>query len=131
MGTPYTFEGRVPLKQAIPLVLQHVMAMFIGNLTPLLIITGACGLTADAGYGALRTALLQNAMTVAGIVTLVQMFSIGPIGGKVPIVMGTSSGFLGVFKSVTAVLGQGALTYGAILVRQLSAVCLRACLASV
>ena len=102
MGTPYTFEGRIPLKQAIPLGLQHVMAMFIGNLTPLLIIMGACGLTADAGYGALRTALLQNAMTVAGIVTLVQMFSIGPIGGKVPIVMGTSSGFLGVFKSVTA-----------------------------
>ena len=115
MGTPYTFEGRIPLKQAIPLGLQHVMAMFVGNLTPLLIIMGACGLTADAGYGALRTALLQNAMTVAGIVTLVQMFSIGPIGGKVPIVMGTSSGFLGVFKSVTAVLGQGALTYGAIL----------------
>lgn len=107
MGTPYTFEGRIPLKQAIPLGLQHVMAMFVGNLTPLLIIMGACGLTADAGYGALRTALLQNAMTVAGIVTLVQMFSIGPIGGKVPIVMGTSSGFLGVFKSVTAVLGVG------------------------
>ena len=81
MGTPYTFEGRIPLKQAIPLGLQHVMAMFVGNLTPLLIIMGACGLTADAGYGALRTALLQNAMTVAGIVTLVQMFSIGPIGG--------------------------------------------------
>ena len=93
MGTPYTFEGRIPLKQAIPLGLQHVMAMFVGNLTPLLIIMGACGLTADAGYGALRTALLQNAMTVAGIVTLVQMFSIGPIGGKVPIVMGTSSGY--------------------------------------
>ena len=46
MGTPYTFEGRIPLKQAIPLGLQHVMAMFIGNLTPLLIIMGACGLTA-------------------------------------------------------------------------------------
>ena len=116
MGTPYTFEGRIPLKQAIPLGLQHVMAMFVGNLTPLLIIMGACGLTADAGYGALRTALLQNAMTVAGIVTLVQMFSIGPIGGKVPIVMGTSSGFLGVFKSVTAVLGQGSLTFSTIVV---------------
>ena len=74
MGTPYTFEGRIPLKQAIPLGLQHVMAMFIGNLTPLLIIMGACGLTADAGYGALRTALLQNAMTVAGIVTLYRCF---------------------------------------------------------
>ena len=43
MGTPYTFEGRIPLKQAIPLGLQHVMAMFVGNLTPLLIIMGACG----------------------------------------------------------------------------------------
>ena len=114
-ASPYELDGRPPLKVAIPLGLQHVLAMFVGNLTPLLIIMGACGLTADAGYGALRTALLQNAMTVAGIVTLVQMFSIGPIGGKVPIVMGTSSGFLGVFKSVTAVLGQGALTYGAIL----------------
>ena len=42
MGTPYTFEGRIPLKQAIPLGLQHVMAMFVGNLTPLLIIMGDC-----------------------------------------------------------------------------------------
>ena len=75
-STPYEFEGRIPLMQAIPLGLQHVMAMFIGNLTPLIIVMGLCGLTADAGYGALRTALLQNAMIMAGIVTLVQMFSI-------------------------------------------------------
>ncbi len=69
------------------------MAMFIGNLTPLIIVMGACGLTADAGFAELRTALLQNAMIIAGIVTLVQMFSkIGPVGGKVPIVMGTSFG---------------------------------------
>ena len=78
------------------------MAMFIGNLTPLIIVMGLCGLTADAGYGALRTALLQNAMIMAGIVTLVQMFSIGPVGGKVPIVMGTSSGFLGVLNNTVA-----------------------------
>ena len=90
-SSPYQFEGRIPLSQAIPLGLQHVMAMFIGNLTPLIIVMGACGLTADAGFAELRTALLQNAMIIAGIVTLVQMFSIGPIGGKVPIVMGTSS----------------------------------------
>ena len=113
-GTPYTFYGKLPLKQAIPLGLQHVMAMFVGNLTPLIIVMGACGLTADAGFGDLRTALLQNAMTIAGIVTLVQMFSIGPCGGKVPIVMGTSSGFLGVFQSIAATLGSGVLAYGAI-----------------
>ena len=55
ISTPYEFEGRIPLAQAIPLGLQHVMAMFIGNLTPLIIVMGLCGLTADAGYGALRT----------------------------------------------------------------------------
>ena len=83
-SSPYEFEGRIPLSQAIPLGLQHVMAMFIGNLTPLIIVMGVCGLTADAGFSELRTALLQNAMIIAGIVTLVQMFSIGPVGGKVP-----------------------------------------------
>lgn len=37
-SSPYQFEGRIPLSQAIPLGLQHVMAMFIGNLTPLIIV---------------------------------------------------------------------------------------------
>ena len=115
ISTPYEFEGRIPFTQAIPLGLQHVMAMFIGNLTPLIIVMGLCGLTADAGYGALRTALLQNAMIMAGIVTLVQMFSIGPVGGKVPIVMGTSSGFLGVLNNTVAACGGGILAYSAIM----------------
>ena len=66
-ATPYDLDGRPPLKIAIPLGLQHVLAMFVGNLTPLLIITGACGI--EAG-GALQVALLQNAMLIAGIVTL-------------------------------------------------------------
>ena len=114
-SSPYNFEGRIPLSQAIPLGLQHVMAMFIGNLTPLIIVMGVCGLTADAGFGELRTALLQNAMIIAGVVTLVQMFSIGPVGGKVPIVMGTSSGFLGVLNNTVAACGGGILAYGAIM----------------
>ena len=114
-STHYDFEGRIPLSQAIPLGLQHVMAMFIGNLTPLIIVMGLCGLTADAGFGDLRTALLQNAMVMAGIVTLVQLFSIGPVGGKVPIVMGTSSGFLGVLNNTVAACGGGILAYGAIM----------------
>ena len=70
-------------------------AMFVGNLTPLLIITGTCGI-ASGEFASLQLALRQNAMLVAGIVTLVQLFSISPIGGNVPIVMGTSSGFIGV-----------------------------------
>lgn len=111
----YEFEGKMPLSQAIPLGLQHVLAMFVGNLTPLLIITGACGMGGGGEFADLQVSLLQNAMLVAGIVTLVQLFAIGPIGGKVPVIMGTSSGFIGVFNSVAASMGSGVLTYGAML----------------
>ena len=110
----FTFEGKLPLRQAIPLGLQHVLAMFVGNLTPLLIITSACGLVGGE-FADLQISLLQNAMLVAGLVTLLQLFAIGPIGGKVPIIMGTSSGFIGVFHSVTASMGGGILAYGAIM----------------
>ena len=111
--SPYEFKGRIPLKHAIPLGIQHVLAMFVGNLTPLIIICGACGIVAD--NQALYVTLLQNAMLVAGLVTFVQLFSIGPIGGQVPIIMGTSSGFLGVMRSVAASMGGGVIAYGAIL----------------
>ena len=95
----YQFDAKMSLKQAIPLGLQHVCAMFVGNLTPLLIITSACGI-AGGEFADLQVTLLQSAMFVAGVVTLVQLFTIGPVGGGVPIIMGTSSGFIGVFNSV-------------------------------
>ena len=114
----YEFEGKMPLSQAIPLGLQHVLAMFVGNLTPILVITGACAAVseqAQAEFAAVQVTLLQNAMLVAGIVTLIQLFAIGPIGGKVPIIMGTSSGFIGVFQSVVKSMGGGVLAYGAMM----------------
>ena len=113
----FQMNGTMPLNQAIPLGLQHVLAMFVGNLTPLLIITGACGI-AGGEFAALQLTLLQNAMLVAGIVTLVQLYSIGPIGGNVPIIMGTSSGFIGVFNGAAATM-----------VRPSSAACLKVSLA--
>ena len=112
--TAFQMEGKMPLSQAIPLGLQHVLAMFVGNLTPLLIITGTCGL-AGGEFADLQLSLLQNAMLIAGIVTLVQLFTIGPVGGRVPIIMGTSSGFIGVFNSVATSMGGGVLAYGAIM----------------
>ena len=111
----YSFEGEMPLGQAIPLGLQHVLAMFVGNLTPLLIIGGACGIMGGTDFVNLQISLLQNAMIIAGIVTLIQLYGIGPCGGKVPIIMGTSSGFIGVFSSVVATMGSGVVAYGAIM----------------
>ena len=110
----FQMDGKMPLSQAISFGLQHVLAMFVGNLTPLLIITGACGI-AGGEFAGLQLSLLQNAMLVAGIVTLVQLFAIGPVGGRVPIIMGTSSGFIGVFNSVAATMGGGVSAYGAIM----------------
>ena len=113
---PYDFHAKLPLAQAIPLGLQHVLAMFVGNLTPILIITSACAAMSDADqFAAIQVSLLQNAMLIAGVVTLIQLFAIGPVGGKVPIIMGTSSGFIGVFQSVANVMGGGILAYGAIM----------------
>ena len=63
----FQMDGKMPLLQAIPLGLQHVLAMFVGNLTPLLIITGACGI-AGGDFADLQLALLQNAMLLAGVV---------------------------------------------------------------
>ena len=100
--SPYELNGRIPLAQAVPLGLQHVLAMFVGNLSPLLIIMGVCSITVGAGFGDLRVSLLQNAMFIAGVVTLLQLYPLGPIGGKLPIVMGTSSGFIGINNSIAA-----------------------------
>lgn len=109
-SSPYQLEGRIPLGQAILYGLQHVMAMFVGNLTPVLLITGACALD-----GGLQLQIIQNAMLMAGIITLLQIFTVGPVGAKLPIVMGTSSGFIGVCSGVASTMGQGIVTYGAII----------------
>ena len=104
--------GVMKLSEAIPLGLQHILAMFASNLTPILIIAPACGITIGSE---LYTDIIQNAMFVAGVVTLVQIISIGPIGGKLPIVMGTSGGFIGVMLSIVSLMGGGIVSYGAIL----------------
>ena len=54
-------------------------------------------------------------MLAAGVITLIQLWSIGPIGGQVPVIMGTSSGFLGVMRGVAASMGGGVMAYSAIL----------------
>ena len=56
--SPYEFHGKIPLAQAIPLGMQHVLAMFVGNLTPLMIICGICNITTSDP--SLYITLLQN-----------------------------------------------------------------------
>jgi len=85
----YDIDDMPPLREALPLGLQHVLAMFLSNIAVPLIIAAAIGLTAD------QTAfLVQMALIVAGVSTIVQSYPIGPVGARIPIVMGTSFAFV-------------------------------------
>ncbi|MFK7744332.1 MAG: uracil-xanthine permease family protein [Roseobacter sp.] len=91
-----------PLAQAVPLGLQHVLAMFASNVTPSIIVAGAAGL---AFGGPEQVYLIQMAMLFAGIATLFQTIGIGPVGARLPIMQGTSFAFVGVLAGVAATQG--------------------------
>lgn len=113
-GSIYQLEGRVSLKQAIPLGMQHVLSMFVGNVSPLIIVCGLLQMPIDQ-----KTMLIQNAMFIAGIVTLIQLYPIWKVGAGLPIVMGTSSGFVPTVQATAVTYGYssvlGASLIGAIL----------------
>ncbi len=106
----YNLDGRVPILKAIPFGLQHVLAMFVANLTPITIIAAAAELPQ-----AEVAVLIQNAMVIAGIATMIQLFPIWKIGSKLPIVMGVSFTFVAVLSGIAAAKGYGAVV-GAVLV---------------
>ncbi len=93
----YKLDGRVPLKKVIPFGLQHVLAMFVSNLAPVLIVCGAAVVrsTGEPLTSAEITRLLQNAMFAAGLGTCMQLYPVWKIGSRLPIVMGVSFTFLG------------------------------------
>ena len=98
----YRLEGRVPIAKAIPFGLQHILAMFVSNLAPITIIAGA----AQPALSQAQTAiLLQNAMFVAGIATMIQLYPIWRIGSKLPVVMGVSFTFVTVLSTIAANYG--------------------------
>lgn len=110
MSNIYRLDGRVPLGKAVPFGLQHVLAMFVANLTPITIIGAAAGLNSSQ-----IALLLQNAMFVAGIATLIQLYPIWKIGARLPIVMGVSFTFVTILCYVGATYGYETLI-GAVLV---------------
>ena len=113
-GSIYELEGRVDLKQAAPLGVQHVLAMFLGNVSPLLIVCGLLNIDSNT-----KSMLIQNSMFIAGIATLIQLYPRFKVGSGLPVVMGTSSGFIGTEKAIGAAYGysaiMGASLIGAIL----------------
>ena len=106
----YRLDGRVPIAKAIPFGLQHILAMFVANLSPITLIAAAAGLPQNE-----IAILLQNAMFVAGIATLIQLYPVWRIGSRLPVVMGVSFTFVAVLSTVAANYGYPTLV-GAVLV---------------
>lgn len=106
----YKLDGKVPVSKAIPFGLQHILAMFVANIAPIIIVAGASGLTSKDS-----AMLIQSAMVIAGIGTLIQLFPLWKIGSRLPIVMGISFTFVSVFCYLGPTYGYNAIV-GAVLV---------------
>lgn len=106
----YKLNGKVPVGKAIPFGLQHILAMFVANIAPIIIVGGASGLSSE------QTArLIQSAMIIAGIGTLIQLFPLWKIGSGLPIVMGISFTFVSIFCYIGPTYWYNAIV-GAVLV---------------
>lgn len=90
----YRLDGRVPIGKAIPFGLQHVLAMFVANVAPLIIIASVAVYNGIPFTAAETAQLLQNCMLIAGIGTLVQLYPVWKVGSGLPVVMGLSFTFL-------------------------------------
>lgn len=106
----YKLDGNVPVLKAIPFGLQHVLAMFVANIAPIIIVAGACGMESSQ-----VASLIQTAMIVAGIGSMIQLYPVWRVGSGLPIVMGISFTFVSVFCYVGPTYGYSAVL-GAILV---------------
>lgn len=106
----YTLDGKVPVGKAIPFGLQHILAMFVANIAPIIIVAGASGLNA-----AQVSSLIQSAMVIAGIGTLIQLFPLWRIGSGLPIVMGISFTFVSILCYIGPTYGYNAIA-GTVLV---------------
>ena len=110
IGTPEQLRDpnyTPPLIKAVPLGIQHVLAMFIANVTPAIIVAGAAGF----GFGSnspdfpQMIYMIQMCMFFAGIATLFQTIGFGPVGARLPVVQGTSFAFIPVM--IPLVAGKG------------------------
>lgn len=106
----YQLDGKVPVIKAIPFGLQHILAMFVANIAPIFIVAGACGLDSVQTAG-----LIQSAMIIAGIGSMIQLYPIWKIGSGLPIVMGISFTFVSVFCYIGPTYGYEAIV-GAVLI---------------
>lgn len=96
----YSFESKPPIGKALPISLQHIMAMFLGTVTVPIVIAGAAG--ADP---ATKTMMIQYSLMMSALATLIQIFPLGPVGAKLPIIFCAGFTCVPVFTPIAAQYG--------------------------
>ena len=101
----FSYQGIPPAGQLIPLGLQHVVAAVVGVITPAMIVSGTCGLSAEE-----KTLLIQVSLVVTALATLLQLFPIfGRIGSRLPVIMGISFAYVPTLQAIGAGFGLPAI----------------------
>ena len=86
----FDLNGVPRFGQALPLALQHVVAMIVGCVTPAIIVSGVAGLNEHD-----QVILVQAALFASAISTLLQLFPFirfgkFQLGSALPVIMGIS-----------------------------------------
>jgi len=111
MRDPNYFPGII---KGTPLGIQHVLAMFVSNVTPAIIVSGAAGFGFGSGDISNMIYMIQMSMVFAGIATLIQTIGVGPMGARLPVVQGTSFAFIPIMIPIAIQFGMPALMGGII-----------------
>ena len=99
-GNLFELEGIPPLRRALPLAVQHVVAMIVGCVTPAIIVSGAAGLPANE-----QVILIQAALVISALSTLLQLFPLGRrfplgLGSGLPVIMGVSFAYVPTMQAI-------------------------------
>ena len=99
-GNLFELDGVPPLRRALPLAVQHVVAMIVGCVTPAIIVSGAAGLPANE-----QVILIQAALVISALSTLLQLFPLGRrfplgLGSGLPVIMGVSFAYVPTMQAI-------------------------------
>ncbi|MDO5410789.1 MAG: nucleobase:cation symporter-2 family protein [Lachnospiraceae bacterium] len=104
----FELDGIPKFSQALPLAIQHLVAMIVGCVTPAIIVAGAAGIE-----GQDRVILIQASLVFSALSTLLQLFTIGfkniRLGAKLPVIMGVSFAYVPSMQAIAGDFGIAAI----------------------
>lgn len=100
----FDMESNPSLKTVMPMSLQHLLAMIVGNVLPALVLSKAIGMNDSQ-----QIQLVQASMFIAAIGTFLQTFPIFGIGARLPVIIGVSFAYIPTILAIGAEYSIGAI----------------------